>query len=66
MKKKNNIDEIENLIKAIVDSPNESGNYLTLANIYMQRNELDFAVNVYESLLSIHAQIRNCCFPDSF
>ena len=47
---------IEELIKKIVNNPNDTACYLKLANIYMQNGELDLAVSVYESLLDIEPE----------
>ena len=43
---------VEELIKKIVDCPNNSENYIKLASIYFSDNELDLAIGVYESLLN--------------
>ena len=46
---------IKNLIKSIVDNPNNSDNYIKLANIYLADNEYDRAIGVYESLLQFES-----------
>ena len=52
MENGNNREQAEKLIKAVVDKPNDSACYIELANYYLQENEYDLALNVYESLLS--------------
>ena len=48
--------DINDLIKRIVDNPNDSDSYLDLANIYLKNKDFDLAVNVYESLLEVEPE----------
>lgn len=48
--------KVKELIKAVVDNPYESENYLTLAGVYLQNNDYEPAVNIYESLLNFEPE----------
>ena len=45
--------KIEELIKKVVNNPNDTSSYQELASIYLNNNEFDLAASVYESLLAI-------------